>query len=85
LSVIAYKFVKLPLKRIDEVEEDLIKIAEFWVEEGFDGIVLNRCFCGMDCGKYSTYYLKCRHSDIEGHFIKLLNDYCPRCRPRYLG
>jgi len=80
------RFIALSPKRIDETEKDLIEIARFWVEEfGFDGVIFDRCFCGTDCGKFGAYYLKCGHSDCEGHFIKIYNDYCPKCRPRYLG
>jgi len=80
------KFIKLPTKRIDETAEDLFKLAEPWLELGFDGIIFDRCFCGRNCGKYGSYYLKCRHYDVsEEHFIKILNDYCPRCRPLYCG
>lgn len=74
------KFVRLPEKSITEKAEDLIEIAKFWVGEGFDGVAFSRCFCGSYCGKFKAYYLKCGHYEEEPHFIKVYNDYCPRCK-----
>ncbi|MEM2328601.1 MAG: hypothetical protein QXE17_00250, partial [Nitrososphaerota archaeon] len=84
-KLIVMKTVRLPPKRIDERSSEVIESIMFWiVEEGFDGVVFDRCFCGSDCGYHSTYYLKCGHSDIEGHFVKVYNDYCPACLSKKL-
>lgn len=76
------KFVKLGRKTIIERFEDLIEIAKFWIDEGFDGVVFDRCFCGRNCGIYGEYYLKCGHYTKEPHVIKIYNDYCPECKKK---
>jgi len=81
----ALKFVKLGPKSIGERAEDLIRIAMYWVEEGYDGAVFDRCFCGIQCGYYSAYYIKCGHTDVEGHFIKVYNDYCKKCLSKFVA
>jgi hypothetical protein len=76
------KFIRLGPKRIYERAEDLIQMAMYWIAEGFDGVVFERCFCGGECGHFSAYYLKCGHSDAEGHFIKIVNDFCEECKKK---
>ncbi|MEM2909815.1 MAG: hypothetical protein QXO01_01935 [Nitrososphaerota archaeon] len=82
---IIMKTVRLPSKRMDERSSEVVESVRFWIEEGFDGVVFDRCFCGVDCGHRSAYYLKCGHSDIEGHFTKAYNDYCPVCFSKSLS
>lgn len=81
----ALKFVALHDKLIYERFEDLLNIAKYWIEMGFDGVVFDRCFCGTYCGKFKAYYLKCGHFEEEPHFIKIYNDFCPKCKKEVDG
>ena len=76
------KFIRLGPKRIDERAEDLVALAMYWINEGFDGVVFDRCFCGLSCGYFGAYYLKCGHHDKEGHFVKIYNDWCEDCKKK---
>lgn len=52
------------------------------MSEDLDGVVFDGYLRGMDYDHHPAYCLKCGHSDVGDHPIKVYNDYCPFFRSK---